>query len=253
VPKKGFKAIGLPETSSMERALNKAGTKNYWAQRKMIDFDKMIDSHIAREHRAKQQGRYYPSEIGSCLRKIWYSYKRPMEVKPDLAKIFELGNIMHDFVVDVLKSDKNQEVELLKSEFPLKIQGEGFLVSGRVDDLILVNESGKSWVVEVKSTKSVDYVQKADEKHLMQLQLYMHATGIHNGMVLYIDKTNLKSKIFQEEYNEEKAEEIMERFRQLHQLLTQGLLPIAEAKKKQEMNWLCRYCEYSERCKKNEA
>ena len=218
----------------------------------MIDFDKMIDNHIARENRAKKEGRYYPSEIGSCLRKVWYSYKHPLQVKPDLAKIFEIGNIMHDFVVEVLKSEKNKEVELLKSEFPLKIQGNGFLVSGRVDDLILVKESGKSWVVEVKSTKSVDFVKKADEKHLMQLQLYMHATGIHNGMVLYIDKTNLKSKVFPVKYNEEKAKEIMERFRQLHELLSSGLLPIAEAKKKEEMSWMCRYCEYAEKCNRNE-
>ncbi len=218
----------------------------------MIDFDKMIDNHIAREHREKQLGRYYPSEIGSCIRKIWYSYKHPVEVKPDLAKIFEMGNIMHDFVVDVLKSDKNNEIELLKSEFPLKIQGNGFLVSGRVDDLVLVKESGKSLVVEVKSTKSVDYVKEADEKHLMQLQLYMHATGIHNGIVLYIDKTNLKSKIFQEEYSKEKADKIMERFGQLHELLVQALLPVAEAKKKEGMGWMCRYCEYAEKCEKNE-
>ena len=218
----------------------------------MIDFDKMIDNHLSREYRAKQPGRYYPSEIGSCIRKIWYSYKHPLEVKPDLAKIFEVGNIMHDFVVEVLKSEKNQEVELLKSEFPLKIQGNGFLVSGRVDDLILVKESGKSLVVEVKSTKSVDYVKKADEKHIMQLQLYMHATGIHNGMVLYIDKTNLKSKLFAEEYSEEKANKIMERFSQLHELISSELLPIAEAKKKGEMNWMCRYCEYAEKCDRNE-
>ncbi len=219
----------------------------------MIDFDKMIDNHIAREHRPKAIGRYYPSEIGSCMRKVWYSYKYPLEVKPDLAKIFEVGNIMHDFVVEVLKSDKNKEVELLKSEFPLKIKGQDFLVSGRVDDLILVKESGKSWVVEVKSTKSVDFVKEADKKHLMQLQLYMHATGIHNGMVLYIDKTNLKSKVFSEKYSEEKAREIMERFGQLHQLLSQNLLPVAEARKKEEMGWMCRYCEYCEKCEKSEA
>jgi CRISPR-associated protein Cas4 len=233
------------------KAFKKPKLQNLIGER-MIDFDKMIDNHIARDHRAKTHGRYYPSEIGSCIRKVWYSYKHPQEVKPDLAKIFELGNIMHDFVVDVLKSDKNHEVELLKSEFPLKIQGDDFLVSGRVDDLILVKESGKSWVVEVKSTKSVDYVNKASSTHLMQLQLYMHATGIHNGMMLYVDKTNLKSKIFPVEYSEEKAKEIMERFGQLHKLLTQGLLPIAEARKSNDMNWMCRFCEYNEKCEKNE-
>jgi len=219
----------------------------------MIDFDRMIDNHIVREHRPKAIGKYYPSEIGNCIRKVWYSYKYPLEVKPDLAKIFEVGNIMHGFVVEVLKSERNREVELLKSEFPLRIEGDGFIVSGRVDDLILVKESGKHWVVEVKSIKSIDAVDTPDAKHIMQLQLYMHATGIHNGLVLYIDKTNLKCKVFPEKYSEEEAGKIMERFSQLHTLLSQNLLPLAEAKKKEDMHWMCRYCEYEEKCGKDEA
>ncbi|MCX6798609.1 MAG: PD-(D/E)XK nuclease family protein [Candidatus Diapherotrites archaeon] len=219
----------------------------------MFDFDQMVSRFLVRETRLKTAGRYYPSEIGNCLRKVWYSYKHPLEVDPEKLKIFEVGNILHGFVVEVLKSEKNKEVELLKSEFPLRIEAQGFVVSGRVDDLVLVKESGKSMVVEVKSTKSVDYVQKADPKHLMQLQLYMHATGIHNGVVLYIDKTDLRSKVFPEEYSPEKAKEIMQRFAELHKLLSAGLLPLPEAKKSADMQWMCRYCEYAEKCDKNEG
>jgi len=104
----------------------------------MINFDEMIDNHLKREHRTKGIGRYFPSEIGTCMRKIWYTYKYPMEVKPELLKIFEVGNIMHDFVVEVLKSEKNPHIELLKSEVPFKEQIEDFLISGRIDNLILV-------------------------------------------------------------------------------------------------------------------
>jgi CRISPR/Cas system-associated exonuclease Cas4 (RecB family) len=217
----------------------------------MIDFDQMIMRFIETERRPKSIGRYYPSEIGSCLRKVWYSYKYPVATAPELLKVFHLGNIMHEFVVAVLRSEKNKEVDLLKSEFPLRIDGDGFVVSGRVDDLILVKESGKSWVVEVKSTKDIDYVEKPDERHLMQLQLYMHAAGVHNGMVLYIDKTDLRSKVFPEEYSGEKAKAIMQRFGELHQLLSNNLLPPPEAKKKEETQWMCRYCEYAEKCGKN--
>ena len=219
----------------------------------MIDFNDMVSKHLKREKRPKTIGRYYPSEIGGCIRKVWYSYKHPVDLKPEVSKIFQLGNILHDFVVEVLESERNSEVELLKSEFPLKIQGNGFLVSGRVDDLILVKESGKSLLVEVKSTKSTDYVKEASSQHLMQLQLYMHATGIRNGIVLYIDKTNLHTKSFSEDYSEEKAKDIMERFEQLHQLLSNNLLPTAEAKSKEDKSWLCNYCEYAEQCGKNEA
>ena len=219
----------------------------------MIDFDKMIDNHIAREHKPKSIGRYYPSEVGNCIRKVWYSYKHPVELKPEVVKIFQLGNIMHEFVVEVLKSEKNKGVQLLQSEVPLKIETPEFTISGRVDDLVLVKESGKTVVVEVKSTKSIDFVREASESHVMQLQLYMHATGIHNGIVLYVDKGNLQSKQFEVKYSKRKVEETMERFKELHQLLLNDLLPVDEAKRTQGKQWMCRFCEYEEKCSRNEA
>ena len=44
-----------------------------------INFNKLIDKYLVREYKPKEIGRYYPSEIGSCLRKVWYSYKNPKE------------------------------------------------------------------------------------------------------------------------------------------------------------------------------
>jgi len=221
--------------------------------REMFDFNEMVTRHIERESRAKSIGRYYPSEIGSCMRKVWYSYKYPKQVQPELLKIFEVGNMLHGFVVEVLRSEKNANVQLLKSEFPLRIETPEFVISGRVDDLVLVRASGKTIVVEVKSTKNIDFVREAAESHVMQLQLYMHATGIHNGIVLYIDKGNLQSKQFEVNYSEEQVKEILERFRQLDQLLKSDLLPVEEAKKRPEKQWMCRYCEYAEKCGRNQA
>ncbi|MFH0890061.1 MAG: PD-(D/E)XK nuclease family protein [Candidatus Aenigmatarchaeota archaeon] len=219
----------------------------------MIDFNKMVTNHIEREHRPKQIGRYYPSEVGGCLRKTWYSYKYPKQVDPELMKIFELGNIMHGFVVEVLKSEKNQEVELLKSEFPLKIEEKDFTISGRVDDLILVKASGKNVLVEVKSTKDIKFVKKAQPSHEMQLVFYMHASGVHNGVILYVDKSNLQSKTFEVPYTKEKADEILDRFKLLNDSLVNNNMPEAEATKTKETTWMCKYCEYADKCKKGEG
>jgi CRISPR/Cas system-associated exonuclease Cas4 (RecB family) len=218
----------------------------------MIDFDKLVDGHIAREHRPKQIGRYYPSEVGSCLRKLWYSYKYPLEVDSDLLKIFEAGNIIHGFVVEVLKSEKNKDVELLKSEMPFKIEAEDFVVSGRVDDLVLVKASGKNVLVEVKSTKDISFVKKPQTNHVMQLMFYMEATGVHNGIVLYIDKNDLKSKVFEVEFDSHRAAEIFDRFKFLHEHLKKDAVPEAEAKGVEGIKWMCKYCEYKEKCNKNE-
>ncbi len=214
----------------------------------MIDFDKMIDNHLRKESRPKEIGRYYPSEIGTCLRKIWYTYKFPMETKPDLLKVFELGNILHDFVVKVLKSDKNPDVELLKTELPFKQEIEDFVVSGRIDNIILIKANGKSILVEVKSTGNIDFVEEAMPHNIVQLQLYMYATGIHNGILLYVDKKNLKSKVFPIAYNEEDAMKIINRFKALNKFLKMDAIPDPEAREKRGTIWMCKYCEYRDKC-----
>jgi len=216
----------------------------------MIDFNKLIDSHLFRKYRPKKIGKYYPSECGSCMRKVWYSYKYPKELKPDLIRIFEMGNILHDFVVEVLKSEKTPEVELLKWEFPFKMKIENFLISGRVDDLLLIKASGKTVLVEVKSCKFL--FKEPQKHHIMQLELYMHATGVHNGILLYIEKGGLQSKVFSISFDEKMVSKILERFKKLHKSLVTNTIPPAEARiNKSEIGWMCRLCEYRERCFKD--
>ncbi len=218
----------------------------------MIDFDMMISNFLKRESRPKTIGRYYPSEIGSCLRKVWYSYKHPKEADIELIKIFELGNMIHDFVSKVIESDKNPHVELLEKELPLQKDMKDFVISGRLDDLLLLKEDGKKVLVEVKSTKSIEFTTEASRSHAMQLQLYMHITGVHNGIVLYVDKNNLKSKAFEINYDPEQAEEIFKRFIELNLCLISEQLPLDEAKREPALMWMCRYCDYNDKCDKNE-
>jgi len=218
----------------------------------MVDFDKLIDKHLFREHKPKKMGRYYPSEVGNCMRKVWYSYKYPHQIEADLLKIFELGNIMHDFIVEVLKSEKTPEVELMKAELPFKIKIGNFLVSGRVDDLMLVKESGRLILLEVKSHRRVSIIKKPASRHIIQLQFYMHATGVNNGLILYIDKSTLQTKLFEVKHSKKKSKQIVKRFKLLHNNLTNNKLPLAEAKKNKDMKWMCGYCEYKDKCDKSE-
>jgi CRISPR-associated exonuclease Cas4 len=208
----------------------------------------MIDRYLEREYRPKEVGRYYPSEIGSCLRKIWFSYKYPKETEADLIKIFEAGNILHDFMVKVLKSERNPEVELLQSEVPFKLEREGFVISGRVDDLLLLKTSGKSLLAEVKSCKSLHYIERPMPHNFMQLQLYMFATGVHEGILVYIEKNTLQTKVFEIPYDEKVGRELLERFARLHSYFKEGKIPEPEAKQNKEMNWNCNYCEYRQEC-----
>lgn len=214
----------------------------------MIDFNSMIDKYLEREVKQKEIGRYYPSEIGSCLRRIWYSYKIPKETPKELRRIFEAGNILHDLVAKVLRSDKNPEVELLESEVPFKLEADGFVVSGRIDNLLLLKLEGKKVLVEVKSCKSLYYISEPKPEHIAQLQFYMWALRVHNGVVLYVEKSTLNSKVFTVPFDDGNAAGIMNRFKSLDGFLRKGTLPPAEAKTNPRLGWLCRFCDWRSEC-----
>jgi len=217
----------------------------------MINFDEMIDNHLKRESRAKTIGRYYPSEVGTCMRKVWFSYKKPKDTDPATLKIFHAGNILHDFVTDVLKSEKNNDIELVGTEVPFKVEIEDFLISGRIDNMILIKDKNEKVVVEVKSTKDVGRVKEPHQSYVTQLQLYLHSLEIKKGVLLYVQKDNLKSKSFNVEYSEVEAKRILARFKKLHHHLKNDIVPDAEAKKYPELSWLCRYCDYREECREH--
>lgn len=214
----------------------------------MIDFNQMIDNHLKRELKPKIIGRYYPSEIGHCLRKTWYSYKFPTEIKPELARVFEAGNILHDFVVKVLSSGKTSNVDLVSAEVPFKHEVDDFIISGRIDDLILLKDINKQVLIEVKSTSGIEYITEPAPHNAMQLQLYMYKLGIHDGVLLYLDKRDLKSKVFTVPYDEAKAIEIINKFKELHTHLKNETLPTAEARKDRKKSWMCKQCEYKDMC-----
>jgi CRISPR/Cas system-associated exonuclease Cas4 (RecB family) len=216
----------------------------------MLNFDRLIEQHIQKEVRPKNHGRYYPSEIGTCMRKVYYSYTIPRPIKIDLQKIFEVGNIMHDFIAEVLRSEKNPEVKLLDSELPFKLDMKDFVISGRIDDLLLITASDKKLLVEVKSTSNVEMVDEPRDENVMQLQLYMHVMKIHDGVLLYVDKRNLLTRSFTIAYDEDQAAEALNRFLLLHRALNERALPEPEGRttRKGSIGWMCKGCEWREEC-----
>ncbi|MBS3144334.1 Dna2/Cas4 domain-containing protein [Candidatus Woesearchaeota archaeon] len=214
----------------------------------MINFDDMVDRFLQSEIRIRSIGRYYPSEVGQCMRKTWYTFRNPKPVDKELKKVFEAGNRLHEFVADVFKSDKVEEVELVEKEVPFELVFDDFTISGRIDDLIRVKIGSREALVEVKSTKDLRYMEEASESHIMQLQLYLHARKVKEGILLYLEKNTLKSKTFHVVYDENVFNQVIERFRLLHKKLIDGKLPLPESRLDQDKRWMCRSCQYAEDC-----
>jgi len=217
----------------------------------MIDFNNLISNYVKREIKEKTIGRYYPSEAGNCMRKVFYSYKNPKEVGLELLKIFEAGNILHEFIVDVLESEKNPSIELLEKESPFKLEVDDITISGRVDDIVVVKIDNKVYLVEVKTTSSLKYTREPSEAHMMQLQLYMHAKNIHNGIIIYLEKNTLQSKSFHVTYDEKMVEKTIQRLKDLNKHLKDDKLPIPESRVVSTKSWMCRNCQYKEDCFKD--
>jgi len=214
-----------------------------------VDFNKLIERHLEHENRPKKVGSYYPSEAGSCMRKAWYSYKHPQPTDPKKGKYFFLGNMLHDFMAEVLENPVNTEVKLLEKEVSLKIPQPNFVISGRLDDIFMLTADGRKFILEVKSTgQSFEWMKEPQEAHVMQLQLYMHAHEIKEGIILYLDKSSLESKWFHLRHDCAVAEAVIARFAELDKHLKEEKLPEPEAKQKPKWSWMCKYCEYLDRC-----
>lgn len=217
----------------------------------MINFGEMIDNHLEREKNEKEVGKYYPSNAGMCMRKTWFSYKQPRKKDSDLLKIFEVGNMLHSFVAEVLESDENPKLELLENERSFRERIDDFQILGRIDNVILT-EDGERAVVEVKSIKDIKYAKEPSNHHELQLQIYMHFAEIENGILVYVDKTNLKTKVFELPYEKEKAFKALGRIRKLHKKLEEDKLPSAEGRNSEEKGWMCKYCEYKDLCERKD-
>ena len=68
-------------------------------------------------------------------------------------KIFKVGFMMHDFVAEVLRSEKTPEVRLLESETPFRLDIGDFIVSGRVDDILLLEVENKKLLDKLTSAR----------------------------------------------------------------------------------------------------
>jgi CRISPR-associated exonuclease Cas4 len=211
-----------------------------------IDFDKMIDNYLKREYKRKEIGKYRPSEVVNCLRKVWFSYVSPKEISKERVRIFEAGNMLHDFIAKVLKSERNPEVELLMNEVPIEIKKSDFIISGRIDDLILIRIGDRRALVEVKSCKELPHSPRI--ANIQQIQLYMYGKEIREGYLLYVEKNTLKTKAFKINYNENIVNELMEKFEILHRCLKDNVPPVPEGKIFKNLNYLCKNCEWKDEC-----
>lgn len=212
----------------------------------MLDFDRIIDDYLLKEDKEREIGTYYASEIGSCYRQIWFKFKNPKPIDAATKRIFARGDIMHEFVRNVLA--RHPETRVIQSEQSVRIPDTetGLVIAGRFDNFIEMKQ-GESVLIEVKSTKSLEYLTKPYPHHVMQIMPYLLIRKNLKGVILYIDN-DLQIKTFEIQFDWEVFREVILRARFIHKCLTENIIPPAECKLSSEKKWQCNYCNYSKTC-----
>lgn len=180
------------------------------------DLDAIIDEAIVKHRKEnKHIGTpfyFNPSGLGNigCLRKMQYTFFKYafkdadeiIEKSEDnmftkntrkaakLSRIFANGNDVHD------RYEKYFEWAGILTKSEEVLLDNDIRVKGRLDDLI--NIDGRDYIVEIKSMNSIPYskLTKPKKEHILQLTLYMHIKGIHEGYLTYEGKNDQEHRSF---------------------------------------------------------
>jgi len=220
-----------------------------------IKLDALIEAHIQSEGLRKKRriGHYWASDAGKCKRQVYYTFTNPKVFAPSKLRTFKIGTILHEYVQGVLKSlsgTKFSEVWNEKYVMVTDVETD-FVITGRIDTFLTsMDESDPSVILEFKSEneRSFSYRKQVPYAHKCQLTLYMRSQRIPYGYVVYINKSTMEFNAIKVEYSEALFKSIMRNIRDIHWHLQNSKLPPKSFKEA----WECRYCPWSDDCKKTE-
>lgn len=150
------------------------------------------------------------SEDSFCYREQVLSllYKRSgnENVPQNLIRIFEEGNAIHEkwqrlFIRGGLGVSEDMDFSKFYKQYEV----------GYTPDAILTID-GEKYVVEIKSVNTYQFQKMTSHPTAAkQIQMYMHFSGIHKGIVLCDDKNTQNFKIFMVNYDVGEIEPYLER------------------------------------------
>lgn len=229
----------------------------YW-----IENPKEVHEYKIGTYHVSQVGSAHPDleaneHSGPCLRQGYWQYLEPKAFPIGTIGNFHMGNIIHEHLQRILKINNPATI----SEFPLRMWiYDNMIISGSVD-IVLFDKEG-AHVIDIKSASRYTLPRGKYDKnptHFAQVNIYAHILDRHvfgesipikDISILYVNKHNLATFKQTEKFNAEKAEEtfndFVERCAYLNKCLENKEVPVAEP-----MKW-CKYCDYKEKCKKED-
>lgn len=195
------------------------------------------------------------SDAGKCIRAVTYSLRNIEESDPftaDSLANFLIGHAAEDVYADILKA---AGAEFVREEY-VSIPAGATVVTGRKDfDGVRLLWGGA--IVELKTTSSraMSFMLKKGERgkdaHRRQLNLYLYATGMNAGYLVYVVKDATKGEpIFHAwlvERDDAQANNDLMALSLAKQIADTNELPAIPQDFKQSA-FPCTYCSWRTRC-----
>lgn len=205
-------------------------------------------------------GKYSPSLLPTCLRRQYFEYLYPEEITIEKQKIFEMGNVIHAKIAEILSKSKNIKIHVEERSLTLMDSEYDFIISGRLDNFIVMKDGGKNIIIEVKSAKALQtydkktgtFAEQTEPKpeHVAQINPYLFAIPNSEGALVYVNKNTFETKQFDVKPDKELLNKTFKRAQTLDKCLKSKTLPQAEAKLIADRNWECKFCQFTDLCGK---
>jgi len=204
----------------------------------------------------KPPGRFSPSELLKCHRKIYYKHLNAPEENADPKGIFYFGNqfeedLAEEFIADAMSGLNTYLRNSLWTQIEIDTDMGTIVVNGSTDPVVVDEDAEPILLSEIKTSSSLKYTSSPKEHHLAQAHAYMEGLSrkfdleVRDVVFLYADRESLQAKTFHVEFDNEfwenKVVDWMER-NTYHRVF--GFLPPAEP----EQEWECKFCPYKNRC-----
>jgi CRISPR/Cas system-associated exonuclease Cas4 (RecB family) len=207
-----------------------------------------------------QKKTFAPSTIayghGTCARYWFIAFNGTDQWDDDVDSMgvanMGLGSMVHDYIQTALKSSGflvEEELEITLQDPPIR----GYLDA-------IVNWKGEELVCEIKTTRQESFVfkeasGKPSVNHLIQLLIYLRATGKKRGFLLYVNKNDQTFLVIPVEMTEDNAkllDDVLAWLRTTHEAYEQDTLPVRPFRNSKETgrpsNKICRGCPVQKDC-----
>lgn len=181
----------------------------------LTDYSEEIQAALEREndptsHVEPEPDVFHPSQLAYCKRQCYLS-KLGLTDNTEILGTFKTGTLIHEWIEDHVAPNLPD----LEFEKPVHAEVGGITITGHADAV----DPENSVVYDFKSRASWYRFDPPTPRHVNQLQLYMAATGMDYGRVVYVSKKDLEVRPWPEdsafERDADRVDELFEKAREI--------------------------------------